>query len=88
MSSGFEEVTRCVAEEFPPYPSFPLDDFDGYLEVPESLIDKERELLNKLKVDVIGANSLEQKIQDQADCEEWKRERKLRFTASNFGKIV
>ena len=88
MSSGFEEVTRCVAEEFPPYPSFPLDDFNGCLEVPESLSDKERELLNKLKVDVIGANSLEQKTQDQADCEEWKRERKLRFTASNFGKIV
>ena len=45
------------------------------------------ELLDKLKLDVIEANTLEQKTQNQADCEEWKRERKLRFTASNFGKI-
>ena len=87
-SSGFGEVTPCMATEFPPYPSFPLDDFNGSLEVPESLNEKEMELLNKLKLDVIEANTLEQKTQDQADCNEWKQERKLRFTASNFGKIV
>ena len=77
-----------MATEFPPYISFPLDDFNGSLEVPESLNEKEMEVLDKLKLDVIEANTLEQKTQDQADCEEWKRGRKLRFTASNFGKIV
>lgn len=86
--SGFEEVTPCMATEFPPYPSFLLDDFNGSLEVPASLNQKEMELLDKLKLDVIEANTLEQKTQDQTDCQEWKRERKLRFTASNLGKIV
>lgn len=55
-SSGFEEVTPCMATEFPPYPFFPLD-------VPESLNEKEMELLDKLKLDVIEANTLEQKTQ-------------------------
>ena len=87
-SSGFQEATRCMATELPAYPSFPLDDCNGCLEEPDSLSDKERELLNKLKVNFIEANSLEQKTQDQADCEEWKRERKVRFIASNFAKIV
>ena len=77
-----------MATEFPPYNSFPLDDFNGSLEVPESLNEKEMEVLDKLKLDVIEANTLEQKTQDQADCEEWKRARKLRITASNFRKIV
>lgn len=77
-----------MATEFPPYISFPLDDFNGSLEVPESLNEKEMEVLDKLKLDVIEANTLEQKTQDQADCEEWKRRRKLRITASNLRKIV
>ena len=40
-----------------------------------------------LTVNVIEANKMEEKTRDQADCEEWMRQRKFRFTASNFGKI-
>ena len=74
--------------EFPQYTSFPLDDCNGCLEEPDRLSDKEMELLNKLKVNVIEANTLEHKTQEQANCEDWKRKRKLKFAASNFGKFV
>ena len=37
ISSGFEEVERCMAKEFPPYPpSLPLDDVNGCLNLAES----------------------------------------------------
>lgn len=37
---------------------------------------------------MIDANKLEEETRDQAECDEWMREWKLRFTASNFGKIA
>lgn len=89
MSSfdGFQAADHCTATEFPPYPSFPLDDCNGSLISLDTLNDKEKELLKSLSVNVIEANKLEEKTREQAECEEWMRERKLRFTASNFGKI-
>ncbi|CAH3107997.1 unnamed protein product, partial [Pocillopora meandrina] len=54
---------------------------------PDNLTVKEMELLKSLTVGVIEANKMEEKTREQASCEEWMRERKLRFTASNFGKI-
>ena len=77
---------HCTATEFPPYPSFPLDDHNRSLITPDTLSDKE-ELLESLRVNVIDANKMEEKTRDQAECDECMRERKLRFMASNFGKI-
>ena len=44
--------------------------------------------MDSLRVNVIEANSLEEKTRGQAESEDWMKERKLRFNASNFGKIV
>ena len=49
---------------------------------------KYRELLDSLTVNLIEATSLEEKTRGQSESEEWVKERKLRFNASNFGKIV
>lgn len=84
---GFQAADHCTATEFPPYPSFPLDNHDRSLITPDTLSDKEKELLDSLRVNAIDSNKLEEKTRDQAECDEWMRERKLRFTASNFGKI-
>ena len=84
---GFDDVDYCTASEFPSFPSFPLDDCCGSFLTPDHLSDKEKELLRNLTVNVIEANKMEEKTRDQADCEEWMRQRKFRFTASNFGKI-
>ena len=84
---GFDDPVLCTESEFPSYPSFPLDDCCGSFFTPDHLNDKEKELLRSLIVNVIEANKIEEKTRDQAHCEEWKRERKLRFTASNFGKV-
>lgn len=84
---GTQEAARCTATEFPKYPSFPLDDCNGSLVTPDNLTEKEQELLKRLSVNVIEANTLEQKTREQAGCAEWMQERKHRFTASNFGKI-
>lgn len=87
LFDGFDCTEHCTANEFPAYPSFPLDDFCGSFQTPDNLTVKEMELLKSLTVGVIEANKMEEKTREQASCEEWMRERKLRFTASNFGKI-
>ena len=56
--------------------------------VPENLTDKEFKLLDTLRVNVIEANSLKEKTRGKPESEDRMKERKLRFTASNFGKIV
>ena len=87
LFEGFQLADHCTATEFPPYPSFPLDNHNRSLITPDTLNDKEKELLESLRVNVIDANKLEEKTRDQAECDEWMRERKLRLTASYFGKI-
>ena len=47
----------------------------------------EKALLEKLCVDEEKINDIETKTRKQSNCEEWKQERKFRFTASNFGLI-
>ena len=84
---GFRAADHCTATEFPPYPSFPLGDCNGSLITPDTLSNNEKELLESLRVSVIDTSKLEEKTRDQAECGERTRERKLRFMASNFGKI-
>ena len=84
---GFDHADDYTASEFNSYPLFPLDDCCGSFLTPDHLSDKEKELLRNLTVIVIEANKMEEKTRDQADCEDWIRQRKFRFTASNFGKI-
>lgn len=85
---GFQAADHCTATEFPPYSSFPLDDCSGSLITPDTLGDKEKELLESLRFNVFDAYKLEEETRDQAECDEWMREQKLRFMTSNFGKIV
>lgn len=48
---------------------------------------KKLELLTNLKLDVFAIDELQRRTIEQANCEEWKKERSKRLTASNFGKI-
>lgn len=87
LFDGFDRADHCTATQFPSYPSFPLDDCCESFLTPDHLSVKEMELLKSLTVNVIEANKIEEKTREQASCNKWMRERKLRFTASNFGKI-
>lgn len=71
------------------YPSVPLDDVnDGYsLPIPDTLTDSQAKLLDNLKLNTIQSNKIEQSTTMQAKSEEWFKERKYRFTASNFARI-
>jgi hypothetical protein len=73
----------------PNYPSFPLDDLnDSYvLPVPEGLDNAQKKLLDSLTVSLLDANKLERETREQSSCDEWVQARKLRFTASRFGKV-
>ena len=57
--------------------------------MPGEISEAEKDLLQILMVDCDRINEIESKTRGQADCEEWKNERKFRliFTASNFGLI-
>lgn len=48
---------------------------------------KKIEFLTNLKLSEKGIYELERRTTDQSNNEEWKKERLLRLTASNFGKI-
>jgi len=68
------------------YPRFPLSSQSNeQFEMPADLSEAEKSLLNSLQVDEDKLNDIEIKTHSQAGCPEWKRERKFRFTASNFG---
>ena len=69
------------------YPRFPINEPEGTFVIPPGLNQQEIELLNSLQVDADKVSLIERKTQAQRDCEEWKNERKFRFTASNFGLI-
>lgn len=49
--------------------------------------DKKTEFLTSLKLNEIEIIELNRRTIDQSNNEEWKKERSLRLTASNFGKI-
>ena len=55
--------------------------------MPDEIAAVEKALLEKLCVDEEKINDIETKTRGQSNCEEWKQERKFRFTASNFGLI-
>lgn len=53
----------------------------------EDFEEKKLELLNNLKLNTFEIDELQRRTVEQANCEEWKKERSKRLTASNFGKI-
>ena len=69
------------------YQRFPLNTATEEFAVPDELAAIEKALLEKLSVDEEKINDIETKTRGQSNCEEWKQERKFRFTASNFGLI-
>ena len=56
------------------FPRFPLDQSNKKFEISADISDAEKSLVEKL---LVGDDN----------CQEWKDERKFRFTASNFGLI-
>lgn len=67
------------------FPRFPLRNLNGSdMEVPTNLSNDERAIISKLRVDEDEINKIEIETRKQSDCQKWKEERKLRFTASKF----
>ena len=69
------------------YPRFPLNTATEEFVMPDEIAAVEKALLEKLCVDEEKINDIETKTREQSNCEEWKQERKFRFTVSNFGLI-
>ncbi|XP_031550147.1 uncharacterized protein LOC116287598 [Actinia tenebrosa] len=67
------------------YPRFPLVK-EHPMNAPD-LNDTEQSLLDFLFVDEDEISHIEQITKNQAECDEWKRQRKYRFTASSFDLI-
>lgn len=44
--------------------------------------------LSKLKLTLDEIHALERRTVDQSSSDEWRRQRKMRLTASNFGKVA
>ena len=74
------------SEQLTAFPRFPLKSGEPFVS-PTGITEAEKTLLDRLQVDVDKINEIERKTQRQSDCEEWRNERKFRFTASNFGLI-
>jgi len=49
---------------------------------------KKVDFLSKLKLTSKEIHALERRTVDQSSSDEWRRQRKMRLTASNFGKIA
>lgn len=69
------------------FPRFPINEPTGDFEIPPGLNEQENDLLKSLQVDSDQVAEIERKTQAQGDCEEWRKERQFRFTASNFSQI-
>ena len=69
------------------YPRFPLSNEDDMV-VPRVLSDTEKALLRHLTVEEDKINSIESDTRDQAGCDDWKKHRTYRFTASSFQLIA
>ena len=82
------QQTNQTATRDPPteYPKFPLIASDSF-EIPEELQQDEEDLLRHLSVNRNKLNDIEEKTSRQSASEEWKIERKYRFTASNFKRV-
>lgn len=52
--------------------------------MPDEIAAVEKALLEKLRVDEEKINDIETKTRGQSYCEEWKQERKFRFTVSKL----
>ena len=92
ITSFFEPIQGKTSSETPgtSYPSLPLDDLndDFVLNLPTNLDPPQIKLLDYLKVNLMDANKIEERTRAQHACEEWAMERKIRFTASKFGRIA
>jgi len=53
----------------------------------EEFEEKKLEFLASLKLNMYEINELQSRTVEQSNCEEWKKERYKRLTASNFGRI-
>ena len=69
------------------YPRFPLSE-EAEMVLPRALTDAEKSLIEHLTVDEDKIHVIESSTRDQANCPEWKQERKYRFTASSFQRIA
>ena len=58
------------------------------LPVPDNLDKKEKELLEKLNVSLMDSTKLEEETRKQHESAEWFQARKMRFTASKFGRVA
>ena len=79
----------CQNKRDPPsseYPKFPLRPTESY-KLPGQLGKQEAKLLSHLIVDSEKLNKIEHNTCNQSLSDEWKRERRYRFTASNFKKV-
>ena len=68
------------------YPRFPLDSRSDFV-LPNNLDVAEQALVSSLVVNEAMINNIEEATRDQSSSEQWKRERKFRFTASKFDLI-
>jgi hypothetical protein len=75
-----------VSQDTGPYPDFPLKPTQEYKK-PAGLEYGMENLLDFLIVDKIKLNKIEKETREQSASEEWKNQRKYRFTASNIKNI-
>ena len=68
------------------YPRLPLDSRSDFVS-PNNLDVAEKVLASSLVVDEAMINNIEEATGDQSSSEQWKKERKFRFTASKFDLI-
>ena len=68
------------------YPRFPLNSGSDFVR-PDNLSHSEETLVSSLVVDENMINKIEEAMRGQTSSEQWKKERKFRFTASKFDLI-
>jgi len=68
------------------YPRFPHDQEEG-MTIPDFLSDDETTFIQSLRKDENEINEIERNTRKQSDCDQWKKERRYRFTASKFHAI-
>ena len=65
------------------HPRFPFRSIEE-MTLPDNLSEEEKRLLHILQLEEDKINDVEKETRKQADSQQWKEERKFRFTASNF----